>query len=129
MKKKKKIENVNSQKQNKNKSYCFVYTKGNSINNGIYFIQGKSGTNKNNREEKMLKTEKDGNNYEYNKIILTESNQDIIKKNNRNELSPIIQKKEADAKNNFVYSINSRRKKINLPRVIRTEKKEIENKI
>jgi hypothetical protein len=127
--KEKKIENVTSPKHNKNKSYCFVYTKGNSINNGIYFIQGKSGTNKNNREEKMLKTEKDGNNYEYNKIILTESNQDIIKKNNRNELSPIIQKKEADAKNNFVYSINSRRKKINLPRVIRTEKKEIENKI
>ena len=127
--KEKKIENVTSPKHNKNKSYCFVYTKGNSINNGIYFIQGKSGTNKNNREEKMLKTEKDGNNYEYNKIILTESNQDIIKKNNRNELSPIMQKKEADAKNNFVYSINSRRKKINLPRVIRTEKKEIENKI
>jgi hypothetical protein len=35
-------------------------------------------------------------------------------------------KKEADSNNNFIYSINSKRKKINLPRVMRTEK--IDNK-
>ena len=123
-----KIEKINSSQHNRNKSYCFVYTKGNSLNNGIYFIQGKSG-NKNNREEKISKVEKekDRNNYEFNKIILTETNQDLIIKNNRTELNPIIEKKDINAKNNFVYSINSRRKKINLPRVVRTEKKELEN--
>jgi serine/threonine protein kinase len=126
--KEKKIEKNNTSKHIKNKSYCFVYTKGNSLNNGIYFIQGNSG-NKNNREDKISKEEKekDRNNYEFNKITLTETNQDLINKNKKNELSPLIQKKEVDAKNNFVYSINSRRKKINLPRVIRTEKKEAEN--
>ena len=126
-----KSEKINSTKHNRNnKSYCFVYTKGNSLNNGIYFIQGKSG-NKNNREEKISKIEKekDRNNYEFNKIILTETNQDLIIKNNKNELNPIIEKKDINAKNNFVYSINSRRKKINLPRVIRTEKKELENNL
>ena len=123
-----KVEKINScSKHNRNKSYCFVYTKGNSINNGIYFIQGKSGNK--NREEKIsnIEKEKDRNNYEFNKIILTETNQDLIIKNNRNELNPLIEKKDTNTKNNFVYSINSRRKKINLPRVVRTEKKELEN--
>ena len=123
----KKLEKTFSPRNNTKKSYCFVYTKGNSINNGIYFIQGKSGNNKNNREEKVSKDEKeeDRNYYEYNKIILTETNEDIIKKKNRNGFSPLM-KKEADSNNNFIYSINSKRKKINLPRVMRTEK--IDNK-
>ena len=125
----KKLEKTFSPRNNTKKSYCFVYTKGNSINNGIYFIQGKSGNNKNNREEKVSRAEKeeDRNYYEYNKIILTETNEDIIKKKNRNEFSPLM-KKEADSNNNFIYSINSKRKKINLPRVMRTEKRDnIEN--
>ena len=129
-----KIGEVYSPKHSKQKSYCFVYTKGNNKNNGVYFIQGQSATNKKKREENLIQQEKEKErekNYEYNKITLTEINQDLINKNiknrNRNNiLSPNIQKKEADSKNNFVYSISSKRKKINLPQVNRTEKKNIE---
>ena len=134
-----KINNENEQKINiinpttkntKNKSYCFVYTKGNTKNNGVYFIQGKSG-NKNNKEEKTNneEKEKDKNNYEFNKIILTEANKDIIIKNEKNEKTPNIHKKDIENKNNFVYCINSKRKKINLPRVIKMQKKNTENNI
>jgi len=134
-----KINNENEQKINiinpttkntKNKSYCFVYTKGNTKNNGVYFIQGKSG-NKNNKEEKTNneEKEKDKNNYEFNKIILTEANKDIIIKNEKNEKTPNIHKKDIENKNNFVYCINSKRKKINLPRVIKMHKKNTENNI
>ena len=121
-----KISIVNSTKHSKNKSYCFVYTKGNSKNNGVYFIQGKSGQ-KNNKEEKISNEEKEKNknNYEYNKITLTEANKELINKNDKNE----IHKKDAEANNNFVYSINSRRKKINLPKVIKTDNKSTQNNI
>ena len=132
------IEEADSPKHSKKKSYCFVYTKGNSKNNGVYFIQGQSATNKKKREENLTKREKEDEkekendkNYEFNKIILTEINQNInIKNRNKgNELSPVIQKKETDAKNNFVYSISSKRRKINLPKVVRTENKNVQNNI
>ena len=125
-----------STKQIKNKSYCFVYTKGNSINNGVYFIQGQSGNkqnkdvlNKEKDKDKEKEKEKEKNNYEFNKIILTESNKDFINQNDKNDLNPKIVKKESESKNNFIYSINSKRKKINLPKVIRTEKKNEGTKI
>ena len=73
--------------------------------------------------------EKEKNNYEFNKIILTESNKDFINQNDKNDLNPKIVKKESESKNNFIYSINSKRKKINLPKVIRTEKKNEGTKI
>ena len=119
----------------KNKSYCLVTNKSSSKNNGIYFIQGQSGYNKQEREEKFSKQEKekDRNNYDYSNHILTEQNNNEaskIKKYERNALSPKILKKEYSKKNNFVYSINSNRKKVNnLPKVIRNNKKNIELKI
>ena len=111
-----------SSKQNKNKSYCFVYTKGNSNNNGVYFIQGPSGKKPN---KEISNQEKEKYNYEYNKLILNESNKDLIIKNKKNDISPNNMKKEKESNNNnFVHHINTKRKKkINLPKVIRNEKK------
>ena len=119
----------NIRKHNKNKSYCLIYSKGNSNNNAIYFINGKSG-NKNKIEEISSKPEKekekDKNRYEYN-VNLTETNKDLINNKNANEINQRIEKKEINSKNNFVFSINSKRKKINLPRVIRPEMKNENN--
>ena len=123
---------TNSTKQIKNKSYCFVYTKGNNNNNnGIYFIQGESGKKQNkeisNQEKEKNKTP---NNYEFNKLILNEKNKNFIIQNHKNDMSPNIVKKEIETKTNFIYNINSKRKKIKLPKVIRTEKKnEINNNV
>ncbi len=111
---------INSSQQIKNKSYCFVYTKGNSSNNGVYFIQGQSGKKSN---QEIQNKEKDKNIYEFNKLILNESNTDYIMKNDKNNMTPNIVKKEINSKNNFVYNINTKRKKINLPKVNRAEKK------
>ena len=118
----------------KNKSYCLVTNKSNSNNNGIYFIRDKS-EKKNAIEDKHSKQEKenDKNNFDYiNKYYLTEQNEllDKNKKGERNELSPGMEKKDLNSKNNFIVNINSNnsnRKKINLPKVVRTEKKLKEN--
>ena len=118
----------------KNKSYCLVTNKSNSNNNGIYFIRDKS-EKKNVIEDKHSKQEKenDKNNFDYiNKYYLTEQNEllDKNKKGERNELSPGMEKKDLNSKNNFIVNINSNnsnRKKINLPKVVRTEKKLKEN--
>ena len=118
----------------KNKSYCLVTNKSNSNNNGIYFIRDKS-EKKNVIEDKHSKQEKenDKNNFDYiNKYYLTEQNEllDKTKKGERNELSPGMEKKDLNSKNNFIVNINSNnsnRKKINLPKVVRTEKKLKEN--
>jgi len=118
----------------KNKSYCLVTNKSNSNNNGIYFIRDKS-EKKNAIEDKHSKQEKenDKNNFDYiNKYYLTEQNEllDKTKKGERNELSPGMEKKDLNSKNNFIVNINSNnsnRKKINLPKVVRTEKKLKEN--
>jgi hypothetical protein len=111
---------ANSSKQVKNRSYCFIYTKGNKINNGVHFIQGQSGKNQN---KEISNQKKDNNNFVFNKLILNKSNKDFIIKNIKNEKSPNAIKKEIETKNNFVYDTNSKRKKIKLPKVIRTEKK------
>ena len=111
---------ANSSKHIKNRSYCFIYTKGNKINNGVHFIQGQSGNNPN-KEISNLKI--DNNNYAFNKLILNKNNEDFINKNVKNEKSPNANKKEIETKSNFIYDTNSKRKKIKLPKVIRTEKK------
>ena len=54
---------------------------------------------------------------------MNESNTDYIMKNDKNNMTPNIVKKEINSKNNFVYNINTKRKKINLPKVNRAEKK------
>ena len=118
----------------KNKSYCLVTNKSNSNNNGIYFIRDQS-EKKISIEDKYSKQEKenDKNNFDYsNKYHLTDQNEllDKNKKCERNALSPTIQKKDLNSKNNFIVNINSNnsnRKKINLPKVVRTDKKPREN--
>ena len=118
----------------KNKSYCLVTNKSNSNNNGIYFIRDQS-EKKISNEDKYSKQEKenDKNNFDYsNKYHLTDQNEllDKNKKCERNALSPTIQKKDVNSKNNFIVNINSNnsnRKKINLPKVVRTDKKPREN--
>ena len=120
----------------KNKSYCLVTTKGNSNNNGVYFIQNKNGNKKNISDKKSDKKEEENNRYNYNddcnnKYTLTEKNHDKeqLKNYEKYALSPIIEKKDLNSKNNFVYNIHSNRKKFNnLPRVIRCNKESIENK-
>ena len=118
----------------KNKSYCLVTNKSNSNNNGIYFIRDQS-EKKISNEDKYSKQEKenDKNNFDYsNKYHLTDQNEllDKNKKCERNALSPTIEKKDLNSKNNFIVNINSNnsnRKKINLPKVVRTDKKPREN--
>ena len=118
----------------KNKSYCLVTNKSNSNNNGIYFIRDQS-EKKISIEDKYSKQEKenDKKNFDYfNKYHLTDQNEllDKNKKCERNALSPTIQKKDLNSKNNFIVNINSNnsnRKKINLPKVVRTDKKPREN--
>ena len=63
---------------------------------------------------------------------MTDQNEllDKNKKGERNALSPAMEKKDLTSKNNFIVNINSNnsnRKKINLPKVVRTEKKPREN--
>ena len=115
----------------KNKSYCLVTNKSNSNNNGIYFIKDQS-EKKISIEDKYSSQEKesDKNNFDYiSKYYLTDQNEilDKNKKCERNALSPTIEKKDLNSKNNFIVNINSNRKKINLPKVVRTEKKPREN--
>ena len=118
----------------KNKSYCLVTNKSNSNNNGIYFIRDQS-EKKISIEDKYSKKENENNknNFDFiNKYYLTDQNEllDKNKKCERNALSPTIQKKDVNSKNNFIVNINSNnsnRKKINLPKVVRTDKKPREN--
>ena len=117
----------NYQKSVKKKSYCFVTTKSLSNNNGIYFIKGSS--NKQGREERYNKKDKgkeienDMNYYDFTNGIVNKI------KNERNILSPKIEKKEVDLKSNFMVKINQKRKKINLPLVKKIEKKNTNTRI
>ena len=95
------------------------------------------GKNKKNiSDKKSDKKEEENNRYNYNddcnnKYTLTEKNHDKeqLKNYEKYALSPIIEKKDLNSKNNFVYNIHSNRKKFNnLPRVIRCNKESIENK-
>ena len=115
-----------------NKSYCLITNKSNSKNNGIYFIQGQCDNNnkkiiekKTTEQEKIKQKDNDiNNNVNNNNFILTEQNEnediDKIKKPERNAFSPTIEKKDFNSKNNFIYRINSKKKKLNkLPKVNR----------
>ena len=108
------------QKSDGGKSYCFVTSKSLSNNNGIYFIKGSS--NKQGREErqynkKIKEKENDMNYHDFNNAIINRI------KNESNVLSPKIEKKDIDSKNNFIVRINPKKKKINLPLVKKIEKK------
>ena len=131
----------NMPKQINNKSYCYVYTKNISNNNGIHFIQEQNGkkqikeiSNQKRDKENDNNKNKENKRYckDYNKLILNENNGKELTNYNinkdKNDISNIV-KKDIEAKNNFIYQINTKRKKINLPKVVRTEKKAEENKI
>lgn len=130
----KKYNKTNYPMHVKNKSYCLVTNKSNSNNNGIYFIRDQS-EKKISIEDKYSKKENENNknNFDFiNKYYLTDQNEllDKNKKCERNALSPTIEKKDLNSKNNFIVNINSNnsnRKKINLPKVVRTDKKPREN--
>ena len=85
----------------KNKSYCFVYNKNNSNNNGIYFSQGPINCKKSN-----------------NNIPASEK---VIRKE-RKIMSPNVDKKEIISNNNnFILSVNSKKRDIKLPKVNRKD--------
>ena len=138
--KEKKINNKNN-KHIKHKSFCFVINKGNSKNNGVYFIK-ENNANKQNKEIKE-KIEKKG--LYYSKIEKENGNKEIDNSINENSLlfnkiknyhikikekneynSQRIEKKEQDSKNNFIFTINSNNKILDLSKTNRKENKKID---
>ena len=116
------IKKENSKKHVKNKSFCFVINKGNSKNNGIYFIKEKSG-NRQKREQydSRIEKEKDKKDFENNNneknISINNFNNYIYDKYKIKEEefnSPRIEKKEQDSKNNFIFTIKSKSKILDL---------------
>ena len=97
----------------KNKSYCFAYNKSNSNNNGIYFIKGQNDKKQQNNSQ----IEKGKNKNEINNKNLIRKIYDYNDTNKKREekelISPRIEKKEYNSNNNFIYSINSNSKKEN----------------
>ena len=133
--------NKNNSKHIKHKSFCFVINKGNSKNNGVYFIK-ENNANKQNKEIKekiekkglyYSKIEKDNDNKEIdnsineNSLLFNKIKNYHIKIKEKNEYnSHRIEKKEQDSKNNFIFTINSNSKILDLSKTNRKENKKID---
>ena len=154
MNKEKEKNNESKKKHVKNKSFCFVINKGNNKNNGLYFIKEKNANKQNkeikeNREKRKLcfsNIEKENDNKDLdfrineNNLLLKKINK-IKEKNDFNSQrtekkerngfnSQRIKKKEQNSKNNFIFTISSNSKILDLSKINKKENKkaEIRNK-